>query len=127
MIPGISPVIIRKQAPAPSGYSFTMTAGYTSVSGGFYGYFPPLAIGSINAQPVPGHTLFACASSVALNESSVAFTDDALSLVGGLKPWIDGVDVGFSVFANTSGQTGSTVPRSTFTFEEGETYFIEFK
>lgn len=133
MIPGIAPAIRKKKAaPDPGGgYSFTMTAG--DYQGIIQGYGPGFEIGSIDAEPIPGHPLLG----IFLWGSSfwaTAFTGNCLELVAGKTVWVDGVNYPFDSYDwvydadgpygdATIGEWASAGP----TFVNQGVYFIEIK
>lgn len=130
MIPGIAPAIIRNQAPAPSGYSFTMTAGnyFGAIQG--YGNSPSegFVFGEIDDEPIPAHSLGILCSG-ALNQCG--FHGDVLSLVSGKTVWVEGVPFPFDgadwLYYPESGNTGGIWVSSGPVFVENGVYFIEIK
>lgn len=113
-----------------AGYSCNVTAG---ASGSYVGYDTTLLIGSISAEPVPGHTINGIFSYSGVF-SVVGFVGDIETLLTGLHVWIDGVDkgagddIGYGSGWQYDGSS-STVwgANTTFGFVNGNTYLVEIK
>lgn len=77
-------------APASSGYSCTITIGNL---GSYYGYYEG-ALGSLDAEPIPGYTSSVITWDVSGGHTVAGFHTDILSLVNSLNVWIGGVNFG---------------------------------
>lgn len=121
--------------PLPSSYSFTMTAGdYATVIQGYNiddsSGLP--VMGSIDAEPIPGHVLGVLYTSSS-QQGMIVFVGDVTALVSGKTVWVDGVEYPFdsSGWQSTGGDGGSitAAPWNTAgpVFVGGVSYFIEIK
>lgn len=120
--------LLRPLAAAPSGYSFTMTAGQAFgfvngySTGGDLGAF-----GSIDQEPISGQTL-AALFELGGGDGSINFDGDIVSIVSGLTVWVDSVEYPFDsdwVFADgfTAGEWTGSGPA----FVNTNMYFVEIK
>ncbi len=121
-------VLIVRKAAAPAGGegSFNMTAGDFG-AGTFVGYFPAFAIGSIDAQPLPGTTLNLLISGSGGN--AIAFSGNQMATLGGKTVRVDSVSYPFdgADWAYDSGddQTVGLWDTAGPTFVNAGAYFVE--
>lgn len=115
---------------AGGGYSFTMTAGAFDI---LRGYMDDLA-GSINAEPIPGHSVAILVSSQ-LGGAQLAIRGDAVALMTGKTVRIDDVEY---VDGWSGWSLDDSDPEAIFTFcswtsghepafEDESVYFVEIK
>jgi hypothetical protein len=114
-------------APAAGGFSCTITIG--DYFGAIYGYNPSLAIGSIDAEPIPGETLFGCYW-IPGDNLYVAFETDIVSTVTSLDVWLGGVNYGGSgawTYGDLDGDMVTHVIRGTMPSATSGTILLELK
>lgn len=116
-----------------AGYSFNMTAGNAAGTVGYDvdGSEAGSPIGSINAEPVPGHALSYVLDFASDGATVVYFAGNATALLAGLKLYIDGVMIAFDTGGDWQLDGGNTYAYTAATgsprFSNGVVYFIEIK
>lgn len=119
----------------PTGYSFTMVAGdYFSLYSGYLssagsGGGPP--VGSIDAEPIPGHPLYQFLVINGQYFGSFGFGGDALAALAGKSVWVSGIEYPFDDIDWTyDGDLDATLGvwgTGTPALVPGLTYFCEVK